>query len=75
MCHEISGQWRTCQSFSPLPDNSVKLGSLGLDMGNTSWDISGSLFLYLFLNTLMVLQPQIDIIIVFPPLVYDNNLT
>lgn len=57
--------------FLSSPDNSVKLGRI--DTGKMG--ISGSLFVYVFLTILMFLQPQIDIIIICSPLVYDNNLT
>lgn len=58
MCHEISGQWRTSQFFSPLsesPDNSVQLGSSGFMQWEvlTEDGIGGSLFVCLFLTALM----------------------
>lgn len=55
VCHEISGQWRTSQFFSPLSDNSVKLGSSRLMQWEvlTEDGLGGSLFVCLFLTTLM----------------------
>lgn len=55
MCHETSGQWRTAQFFSPLPDNSVKLGSSGFMPWEvlTEDGVGGSLFVCLFLTTLI----------------------
>lgn len=53
MCHEVSGQWRTSQYFSPLPDNSVKLGRSGFIQWEVLTDdgLGGSLFVCLYLST------------------------